>query len=228
MARNLGVANTSAELITFLDSDDEAEASWLTTIVRPFESSEVGIVCAGFKKIGSGAGETTNSVHLPHDGGPLYGNQVVAFIAGAFALRRELFVGAGGYRDQAARQQQELGQRVTMLALNNGYKVVSIAEPLIRWHQHDGPRISTDPQAYYDGTLATIANEGKAIRKVSRREYARLRRSAATGAMRLGLPREARGHLLHAIRSDKTDWRAYVRLGEAWFATLFRRSRDPR
>lgn len=223
LARNLGAASTSAEILTFLDSDDEADPMWLSSILPPFSAPDVGIVCAGIREIETRNGARTETIHLPRDEGALYGNQVVMFMPGAFALRRAIFLAVGGYTDQAARQQKELGRKVTSYSLANGFKLVSIPVPLIRWHQHGGQRISTDPQAHYQGTLAVIANEGEAIRTISRREYARLRRSAAFSAMRIDRPDEAAGHLLQAIRADPRDWRAYVRLVQAWLTLLRRR-----
>jgi glycosyltransferase involved in cell wall biosynthesis len=226
LARNRGIEVANAEIVTFLDSDDEAEPSWLASITRPFDAIDVGIVCAGYTTVEYQSGDRlAETVHLPEPGGPLYANQIVNYMPGSFAVRREILVGVGGYRDQPARQQKELGRRITTHALEHGFRIVAVPEPLIRWHQHEGPRISTNPVAVYEGTLATIEHEGESIRATSRREYARLRRSAAFNAMRVGLPRDAVHHLVSAVRSDPRDWRAYVRLGEASVATLRQRSK---
>ena len=215
----------AADIITFLDSDDEAEPTWLESILQPFKSADVGIACAGYRSIAHQAGRATETVHLPEVGGPLYANQVVMFMAGAFAVRRQILLEVGGYRDQAARQQKELGRRITAFAVANGFRIATVSEPLVRWHQHEGARISTDLIAVYAGTLSTIEHEGGSIRATSRREYARLRRSAAFNAMRLGLPRDAVHHLVLAVSSDPRDWRAYVRLGEASIAMLRQRAK---
>ena len=106
LARNLGAASASAEILTFLDSDDEAHASWLASLLAPFNAPEVGIVCAGFREIDTRNGTRTETIHLPRHEGPLYEHQVVMFMGGAFALRKGIFDAVGGYTDQAARQQR--------------------------------------------------------------------------------------------------------------------------
>lgn len=222
-ARNRGVELARADVVTFLDSDDEACPGWLSTITAPFAEPDVGIVCVGHRTVDADGCE--GAVELPEPGGPLYADQVVNFMPGTFAVKKSIVEGVGGYRDQRARQQKELGRRITRHALDQGFRIVGIREPLIRWHHHDGPRISTDHEAVYAGTLATIEHDGAAIRAASRREYARLQRSAAAAATKLGRHRDAAGHLAAAVRSDPRDWRAVARLAQAVPRALLARRR---
>ena len=211
-ARNLGVERSTAELVTFLDSDDEVDPDWLSSLVEPFEDPGVGVACAGLRRLEEDASPPTETVMLPQNDGILYGDQPTLFLPAAFAVRRSIFLEVGGYADLAARQQKQLGRHLAAYCVDNGLKIATIARPLSTWHRHPGERISTDLRAQYDGIVGTLDVDGDFILSRSRREYAKFQILAAVSAERLGLHREARRHYARAARHHPYNWRIYARL----------------
>jgi glycosyltransferase involved in cell wall biosynthesis len=98
-ARNRGAAVACAAVVTFLDSDDEAQPGWLEVHLRNLGGAEdVGISCVGIVRQRSDGGTT---VILPGPLGALYGDVVGLFITGGtFACRNELFQAVGGFDEQ--------------------------------------------------------------------------------------------------------------------------------
>ena len=156
----------ACDIVTFLDSDDEAEPDWLETILQP-SAEDVGIVCAGMTIVDD-SGARADLVKLPENGGPLYANQIVHYMPGTFAVRKSILLSVGGYRNQAARQQKELGRRITQQALDEGFSIVAVPLLLICGTNTLARGIRTDPQAVYQGTLSTIEYDGADIRAKSR------------------------------------------------------------
>lgn len=93
-ARNAGVAQAQGRFVTFLDSDDEALPGWLEALATPFVDPTCGVVCCGVERVLDG---TPTLVQLPTIRGKLYENQCCLFLAGSYAIRRDVFTGCGGF-----------------------------------------------------------------------------------------------------------------------------------
>ncbi|RYD56670.1 MAG: glycosyltransferase family 2 protein [Sphingobacteriales bacterium] len=152
-SRNVGVRNASSELITFLDSDDEAEPQWLEKMFALIGKDEK-VPCAfcGLS-IHDEHGNKTDA-KVPTKKGPLFQYEVCRFTnAGIFIMRKKYFDAVGGYDSKLrANQHTELGIRLIQYFKKHGLETKYILDTLIRINIHTGPRIRTNNKAKYEGT----------------------------------------------------------------------------
>src|SRR5919106_5469365 len=97
-ARNFGVRSSRGQIVTFLDSDDEALPGWLQNIAQMFEDTRTGVACCGYLDVLAGQEPSSEIVVLPRRLGPIYHHEKGLFHPpGTFAIRREIFDAIGGY-----------------------------------------------------------------------------------------------------------------------------------
>lgn len=218
-ARNTGMEHARADLVTFLDDDDDALPGWLEALAGAAERPRCGIVCCGALWINDPARK--DRTLLPQDMGPLFDNQRGVFQAGAYAVKRELLQEAGGYALGAVRSQNtELALRLVPLCLSRGMTIECIDEPLVRFNRH-APLIG-----YCKGKMV-------GARYILEHHQDRLRRHPSTWASyhaivgvnsaRLGIFRDARRSFVDAIRAHPWEYRNYARLLAAALAPIGRR-----
>lgn len=154
-SRNVGVLNSTHDLITFLDSDDEAEPIWLERMVEKVVSEDADIVCCGLSRYDE------NGIYIkstmPKKLGNLYNGITAKFTnGGSFLLKKEIFNAIGGYDNELqSGQHTELAFRLVPYINLKQLKIVNIFEPLIKINVHSGARIRTDYRAKYKGSLHT-------------------------------------------------------------------------
>ncbi len=155
-ARNGGVAQSRGGLITFLDSDDEADARWLEKLSAPFADSSVGVVCCGVKIFNKDG--LVIKQFLPDDLGVMLDHAHGRFTTGGvFMVKRSLFEAVGGYDPQLrSGQHTELSFRLVPLARAQGFSIVNLGEYLIRQNFHGGERITTNPRYKLMGSVRTL------------------------------------------------------------------------
>lgn len=213
-ARNHGARLARGELLTFLDSDDEALPGWLDSLHRGFQEHGADIVCCGLVKEGSGAEvERKGRVILPQDMGRMFGHVVGRFTnGGVFAVRKVIFEAVGGYANELrSGQHTELAMRLIPLAAERSWSIHSIMEPLIRVHVHDGPRIRGNPEAIYAGSTYTLDAHCDLFRR-DPRLLANYHAIAGVMAVRIGKTAEPRHHFARAVQSDPLRLEHWVRL----------------
>ena len=137
-ARNRGVAESTGELIAFLDADDTYEPTKLERQVAKFmEDPAVGLVHCGMREFDSETGETKR-LHL--DGGEegvaenllLWDGPVVVGPGGTIMVSRKAFEDVGGFDPQMkVGEDWDFCYRVA-----RKYKVGFVAEPLVNYRNH--------------------------------------------------------------------------------------------
>jgi glycosyltransferase involved in cell wall biosynthesis len=226
-ARNMGARLAEGEILTFLDSDDEATPEWLERLTAPFASPQVGIACCGARAVEWRDGRRiSEKVLLPSRLGAVYYDGPLRYTAGALAVRRPLFLAVGGYDETLAfSENTELALRLVPACLDRGLEVAPIAEALVLYHRQAGGWRSGTARA----AAVRVASErilerhGPRMRIVQPAAYANYRGVAAVAAARLGDITAARRHLVAALRQRPSHWRHYPRLALTLVPPLARR-----
>lgn len=198
-ARNLGVSESTSELIAFLDADDTLEPSNLEKQVARFESDEeIGLVHCAMREFDDETGET---ISLYMEGGEDHvadnlllweGPLIVA--PGAVIVSRKAFDRVGGFDTRMkVSEDWDFCYRVARL-----FKIGFVAEPLINYRSHNAAahhsveNMERGMLMFYEKAFATDDPE---ILKLRRRAYGNFHRVMA-------------GSYLHSGRMGKFLWHA--------------------
>lgn len=92
-ARNRGAAVATTRWLTFLDSDDRAMPGWLAAFAAALDAGAQLVSCSAALRYPDGTTHTPGPMPL----GPAFGSVTAHFLAGCFAVPRELFDAVGGY-----------------------------------------------------------------------------------------------------------------------------------
>ncbi|HEU4932067.1 MAG TPA: glycosyltransferase family A protein [Pyrinomonadaceae bacterium] len=198
-ARNLGVSESTSELIAFLDADDTLEPSNLEKQVARFESDEeIGLVHCAMREFDDETGET---ISLYMEGGEDHvadnlllweGPLIVA--PGAVIVSRKAFDRVGGFDTRMkVSEDWDFCYRVARL-----FKIGFVAEPLINYRSHNAAahhsveNMERGMLMFYEKAFTTDDPE---ILKLRRRAYGNFHRVMA-------------GSYLHYGRMGKFLWHA--------------------
>lgn len=138
VARNRGVAESSGELIAFLDADDIWEPTKLEKQAELFErDGRIGLVHCGMREFDTDTGETI-AVHTNGMEGEvadellLWENAAVNVSGSAIVVSREAFEAAGGFDPrQKCGEDWDLCYRIA-----RRYRVGFVREPLVNYRSH--------------------------------------------------------------------------------------------
>lgn len=164
-SRNMGVEKATGDLISFLDSDDEADPTWLEKMTRAAEAEKAAVVCCGLTRYnnpGSAIGKG-----MPLNMGPLFKNVVARFTnGGVYLLKKNIFTAVGGF-DPLLRsgQHTEFAIRVIPYLLESRQTIANVFESLIKVYIHDGPRIRHNYESIYLGSTYTLKKHYAAFAK---------------------------------------------------------------
>lgn len=165
-SRNYGVKHSTGDLITFLDSDDEAVPEWIEQLVNAFGNDEnCKIVFCGCTMYDEHGNERFSK--FPTKKGPLYQKLVCRFTnSGIFMLRRKFFESIGGYDAKLpASQHTELGIRAAKAIVDGNYSTAALQLSLVKIHLHLGPRIRTNSPAKSAGVKMLYEKHKRIILK---------------------------------------------------------------
>jgi glycosyltransferase involved in cell wall biosynthesis len=140
-ARNTGAALARLPLLGFLDDDDEWLPRYVAEALACLCRDRLDLVCAGF------VNRLADGRERPGKNAPRR-MQMEAFLVrngglrgSNFVIRRELFAAIGGFDESLpALNDNDLGVR---LSLQPGLRYGAVDRPLVRYHVHDGERLST-------------------------------------------------------------------------------------
>jgi glycosyltransferase involved in cell wall biosynthesis len=199
-ARNRGVAESSSELIAFLDADDTWEPTKLEKQLRVFElDPEVGLVHCGMREFDSETGET---VGFQLDGGEegvaenlLLWEGPVIVAPGNVMVSRKAFDEAGGF-DTRIRcgEDWDLCYRIA-----RKFKVGFVQEPLVNYRLH-GAAAHWNVQEMERGMLLFYekAFADPSVAHLRRRTFGNFHKVMAGSYLHAGDPVK---FLTHSVRS---------------------------
>ena len=213
VARNHGAELARGEHLTFLDSDDEVLPTWLERLADAQREQACDILsCGYFNRWPPDVGRADQQ-RAPTDLTPLFPEIQGSFMhAGAFVLRRSLFLEVGGYSTTRALQHTELSYRLLPYALARGARIGAIPDPLVVYYVASPDSITRDLAAGLDGYLFLLEQHGELLRRDPVR-LANYQAIAAVRAARLGRAALARRLFAAAVRTRPGRPIAWARLG---------------
>ncbi len=220
-ARNTGVAASSAPFVTFLDSDDEALAGWLTAMSGAARRGCDVFSCGAIYRYPEGVTKS----FIPRRLGPAFGDLTAQFLAGTFMVRRTLFDEAGGYREGLRfSENTDLGMRIGSIAERRRLRVDATGSQLLQVNARHRPY---DAALQYETSEILLPALAEQLAK-DRKLLATYCDIAGVAASRLGLHGEASTMLRRSIRTDPLNWRHWARLGRASAHSMSHRSGERR
>jgi glycosyltransferase involved in cell wall biosynthesis len=186
-ARNAGVAATSAPWIIFLDSDDELSPDALARYGEAGERAR--LVVAGSTRLSP---DTARQETVLPDREAILTKRFTPLLAGAFAIRRDLFAHVGGYDEAFAyAENTELAWRLRA-ELSDRDAIEVIREPLVVVHHR---AVRGHAQSRYDAAKLILERRSYDMEsddpRARREWHAQYLGIAAIGAADLGRRREA-------------------------------------
>lgn len=206
-ARNTGASLATGQYLVFLDSDDTVESDWLMAFDSELKGGKDIAFCGAVLIFQDGK----RVIKEPKQLGPLYAGIVGIYNAGAYAVRRDVFLKAGGF-DSSIKfgENYDLGVRLSHRITSHGFTV----RPLLLYNKEVKQtktvlenKITSKKTmlAKYDG-YEFLA--GKVYSKFEKQT----RLSLAVDYLRLGRSREGRITLLQLILAYPFWLRPYLQL----------------
>ncbi len=189
-SRNIGVDYSRYEWITFLDSDDEADVTWLSKIVDLIDNNNPGVVSCGFERYDSSHQFIERG--FPIDLAPMFSSIKGRFTnGGVYFVKKSIFNAVGGFdAELMAGQHTELSYRLVPYLLLNSIKIVNTDDALIKINIHEGQRIRTNYNAIFQGASRILMKHRQLLLR-DKLKYIDYLRVAAVAAMRIKKYKEA-------------------------------------
>lgn len=182
-ARNRGIAAARADLVAFLDSDDEWRPEALGAMLARLEragDAGAGVVYCGWEVRDDRRGRTVppSRDELEAPEGEVLDHLLGGWqprSASAVAVRRVALLEVGGFDESLpAWVDMDLWLRLARA----GHRFVAVREPLVVKHEHAGPQVMTDP-ARQAQALAAFETKWRAVWQERPAAYRRWRAKRA-------------------------------------------------
>ncbi len=186
IARNAGIARSQAGWITFLDSDDEVVPDWLLAFADMIRvQPESGIIFCGVTQVSTETGQT--KIVMPREMGAIFRNQIGLFLSGAFVVRKDLLLIAGGYDEQLTYSENyELGIRLIEACVRENRHVFQIYEPNLIYRQARKNKNSHLLQQKIFKSCILIINKHEEVFLKSKRKFSQFCRIIGVNAYKCG------------------------------------------
>lgn len=211
-ARNAGAAAAHGTVLLFLDSDDEALPGWLEELSSPILSGHADLAISGWQLAGA---DGSSWEWLPEQGRLSADDLAPRFLAGSWAVRRDVFEQVGGFDTRITYgENTEIALRLLNLS---ALRLAVVGLPLLRVLRkgREGPdraaqarnaRLVLDKYRHSHSTFPKTWASYQTLVGVD--EARNRRRLAATR------------HFLAAVRADPRDPRRFSRLGASLVPVL--------
>lgn len=210
-ARNRGVAAAAGTYVTFLDSDDEALPHWLENFASAIRAEKIGLICAGCQRYQ--ANQMAETI-LPTPIDPFFGpiDAKTLFLAGTFAVDRQIFSAIRGYTESLTfSENTELALRLVPYCIDHYYRIVDVQSAGIIYHL---ARPTKQPFAARQAQLRSseyiLANYAKRLAAFPR-VHSYYLATAGVRAVKVNELRKARRFFREAIQAQPLQWRNYSR-----------------
>jgi len=221
-ARNTGVQRARGQYVTFLDSDDEVTSDWLEKFSQEFKKPNVGIAWCGAKVITSDGKHEKLTILLPKSLGVRMEDQNGAFLAGTYALPREILLAVGGHDQKSIPMDNtELMFRLFPYCAEFHLHVATIPQPLFIYHKrsYDPSRIKIESLRFFKGIEYILGKHSKYF-QTHPDIYAIFCKVAGVHAARLQNYSTARSYFLRALRYKPFNLKNYLRLSTSFIPSV--------
>ena len=219
VARNTGAELAGGELLTFLDSDDVADPSWLEKMVAEIVDGNAQLVSCGVTKIDADGG---TQILLPMAKSTVYhGYRAKLTNGGSYLLSTQLFKTIGAFDPKIrSGQHTELGFRLTRYMKENQLTASTVEEPLITVIDRGGASIRADTMATFEGVQHFIAKHENYMIRKKRDLLFNLLSIAGQRGVKLGRVQAGRAYLKRAWLLRPYSLKASYRLARATFLSI--------
>lgn len=210
-ARNSGVVAARGKYVVPLDDDDLPGDEWLSTLSQVIARTDAAVVSSGFEIISARSGEVMER-RQPVFLGPVFSGYTGCFLAGTFAVRRDLYLAVGGFTENLqSAHQTEFSMRVLRECKSRNLVVSHTSKILIQIVRRPADeRPESSPAKLSSGTEWILEEHDSLLRSYPR-THASFLAIAGVNAMKLGDPRRGRRRLIAAWRSHPTNMRHAAR-----------------
>lgn len=225
-ARNTGVQHAAGQFVVPLDDDDIPRHNWLRRLHETAQGADAGFVSCGCQLVEYPAGRLL-SVRAPKVLGAEFGGHKANILAGTFAVRREIYLSAGGFAEGlACSHQTEFALRVLPLCGELSARVSVVDEILIDIRRRTSDRIERTPAKLLSGMEYILAQHTPQLRKAPM-TLGSFHSVAGVAAWRLAERSRARSHFWSAVRVRPWAWRFPARLAVSYMPVVARRVWEP-